>query len=58
MPAGTHTIALSLNPDPSVLREMEKAQKLRERNEAERQRELEMRRDQFKTDTGLQELPG
>jgi len=58
MPAGIHTISLGINSDPGIMREMDKARKLRERNEAERLRQLELRRDEFKTDTGLQTLPG
>ena len=57
VPPGTSTIALLLNRDPAIARELDSEIKRRELEDANRQRELELRREGVKTQTGLTETP-
>jgi len=57
LPAGADTVQLLLNADPDVAREMDKARKQRQTDDANRRREEEFKRDQYKTETGINEIP-
>lgn len=53
LPSGTHTLELVINPDPDVVKELDRAQKTRDAKAAAEQRERERKAARFKTDTGL-----
>lgn len=57
LPAGISTISLILNNDPDIAREIQRAQKERERIRAEDQRMRMLQDNTYKTETGLQETP-
>ncbi len=57
LPPGSQLANLLLNRDPDAMRAAEIARKRREQTETERQRLEQLRRDQFQTQTGLQEAP-
>ena len=52
-PRGTHTLQLTINADPNILKDMERKAKLKEGDDAALKRAQEQRNAQFKVDTGL-----
>lgn len=57
LPPGTNTLALLINSDPSILKELEKARKLKENEAAATKRAEEQKVGRFKTETGLKASP-
>lgn len=51
VPAGLAGMRMQINSDPDILREIDRAVKLRESQEAERRRMDELNRNRFRTDT-------
>lgn len=59
LPEGVNALSFLINADPDIAREMSKAQKDRERKRAEDERMMELRKNEFKTDTNpAPEIPG
>jgi regulator of protease activity HflC (stomatin/prohibitin superfamily) len=58
LPPGMSNITLLINYDPDVAREIQRAQKERERIKTEQERERMLKEEKFKTETGLQATPG
>lgn len=58
LPPGTTTLSLLLNLDPDVSREIQRAAKEIERKKAEEERNRLLNEQRFKTETGLQAVPG
>lgn len=54
LPSGTSTLELVLNPDPEIVKEMYRANKLREATEANKKRNEDLQAEKFRTRTGLQ----
>lgn len=57
LPSGLGRMNIAINPDPEILRSIEKAKKAAERASAEEQRMRQLRQDQYVTPTGLQAVP-
>jgi len=57
LPPNSQLATLLLNRDPDAMRAAEMARKQREQFDTERQRMDLLRREQFRTETGLQEVP-
>jgi len=52
-PLGTDTLQITVNSDPDIVKEIDRATKTAEAEAAERERAQKQREAQFKVDTGL-----